>query len=139
MDLTPGTVSHGPSGEPSEFQQHKEMEDKLFPGRWVQYMNLDYKNWNAPDFAELAVKQVEEGHRLGAAGFKEWKRLGLFLRDGQGKLIRIDDPKLDPMWERLGQLNMPVSLHVGDPKAFFQPYNEKNERWKIQKRWSSPL
>ncbi len=130
VDLTPGTVTRGANGEPSEFEQHKKLEDKLFPGRWVQYMNLDYKDWNEPDFAQRAVKQVEEAHRLGAAGFKEWKRLGLFLRDGQGKLIRIDDPKLDPMWERLGQLRMPVSLHVGDPKAFFEPYNEKNERWK---------
>src|SRR5438045_3189904 len=78
VDLTPGTVTRGPNGEASEFEQHKQMEDKLFPGRWVQYLNLDYKNWDEPDFAEQAVKQVEEGHRLGAAGFKEWKRLGLF-------------------------------------------------------------
>lgn len=130
VDLTPGTITRGPNGEPSEFERHKEMEDSLFPGRWVQYLNLDYRNWDQPDFAEQAVRQVEEGHRLGAAGFKEWKRLGLFLRDSEGKLIRIDDPKLDPMWERLGKLNMPVSIHIADPKAFFEPYNERNERWK---------
>jgi predicted TIM-barrel fold metal-dependent hydrolase len=130
IDLTPGTVTPGPNGEPSEFERHKKMEDTLFPGRWVQYMNLDYKNWDQPDFAQQAVQQVEEGRRLGAAGFKEWKRLGLYLRDGQGKLIGIDDPRLDPMWERIGQLNLPVSIHVADPKAFFEPYNDKNERWK---------
>ena len=125
IDLTPGTVTPGPNGEPSEFEQHKKMEDTLFPGRWVQYMNLDYKNWDQPDFPEQAVKQVEEGRRLGAAGFKEWKRLGLYLRDGQGKLIRVDDPKLDAMWERIGQLNMPVSIHVADPIAFFEPVQRK--------------
>lgn len=130
IDLTPGTVTPGPNGEPSEFEQHKKLEDTLFPRRWVQYMNLDYKNWDQSDFAQQAVRQVEEGHRLGAAGFKEWKRLGLYLRDGQGRLIKVDDPKLDPMWERLGQLHMPVSIHVADPKAFFEPYNEKNERWR---------
>lgn len=130
VDLTPGTVTRGPNGEPSEFEQHKKMEDTLFPGRWVQYMNLDYRNWDQADFAQQAVRQVEEGQRLGAAGFKEWKRFGLFLRDGQHRLIRIDDPKLDPMWERLGELHMPVSIHIADPKAFFEPYNEKNERWK---------
>jgi hypothetical protein len=130
VDLTPGTVTPGPNSSPSEFEQHKQMEDSLFPGRWIQYMNLDYRNWDQPDFSQQAVKQVEEGHRLGAAGFKEWKRLGLYLRDGKGALLKIDDPKLDPMWERLGQLHMPVSIHVADPKAFFEPYNEKNERWK---------
>ena len=138
VDLTPGTVTPGPNSEPSEFEQHKKLEDTLFPGRWVQYMNLDYQNWDQPNFAEQAVRQVEAGHRLGAAGFKEWKRLGLFLHDGKGKLIQVDDPKLDPMWDRLGALNMPVSIHTGDPKAFFEPYNERNERWKELKdhpRW----
>jgi hypothetical protein len=138
VDLTPGTVTPGPTGEPSEFEQHKKIEDELFPGRWVQYMNLDYRNWDQPDFAEQAVRQVEAGKRLGAAGFKEWKRLGLFLHDSQGKLLKVDDLKLDPMWERLGELNMPVSIHIGDPKAFFEPYNERNERWKELKdhpRW----
>jgi len=138
VDLTPGTVTPGPNGEPSEFQSHKAVADKLFPGRWIHYMNLDYRNWDQPDFAQQAVRQVEEGHRLGSAGFKQEKSLGLFLRDGQGKLLRVDDPKLDPMWERLGELNMPVSIHTGDPKAFFEPYNDRNERWKELKdhpRW----
>lgn len=129
VDLTPGTVIRGPNGEPSEFEQHKRMEDTLFPRRWVQYMSLDFANWDQPDFAAQAVKQVEDGHRLGAAGYKEWKRFGLTLRDGARKLIAIDDPRLDPMWERLGELKMPVSIHVADPKAFFEPYNDKNERW----------
>jgi hypothetical protein len=129
IDLTPGVVTPGENGGPSEFAAHKKLEDTLYPGRWIQYMNLDYRNWDQPDFAQQAVKQVEEGHRLGAAGFKEWKRFGLYLRDGKGALIKIDDPRLDPMWERLGQLNMPISIHVADPKAFFEPYNDKNERW----------
>ncbi len=138
IDLTPGVVTPGANGEPSEFERNKKMEDTLYPGRWIQYFNLDYKNWDQPDFAEQAVKQAQEAHRLGAAGFKQEKTLGLYLRDGSGKLLRVDDPKLDPFWERLGELNLPVSIHTGDPKAFFEPYNDKNERWKELKdhpRW----
>jgi predicted TIM-barrel fold metal-dependent hydrolase len=81
---------------------------------------------------------VEAGAKLGAAGFKEFKRLGLFLRDSKGKLLQIDDPKLDPMWKRLGELGMPVSIHVADPKAFWGPYDSTNERWtelKDHPRW----
>lgn len=130
VNLGTGTVTPGPNGEPSEFERNKALADKLYPGRILHYMVLDYADWDQPDFAERAVKQVEEGHRLGSAGLKEFKRLGLSLRDGQGRLIRVDDPKLDPVWERCGQLNMPISIHVADPKAFWQPYNDKNERWK---------
>jgi len=130
VNLSGGTVTRGTNDAPSAFERNKELADRLAPGRFLQYMNLDYKGWDQPDFAERAVKQVEEGHRLGAAGLKEYKRLGLFLRDGEGKLIRIDDARLDPVWKRCGELNMPVSIHVADPRAFWLPFNSENERWK---------
>ena len=94
VNLTAGTVTPGPNGAISEFEQNKKVADTLFPGRFLQYVNLDYSEWDKPDFAARAVKQIEEGHRLGAAGFKEWKRLGLYLRDGRGRLLKIDDRKL---------------------------------------------
>lgn len=56
------------------------------------YFNLDYTGWDDPAFPNRAVEQVEEAHRRGAAGLKEFKRLGLYLRDGLGQLLRIDDP-----------------------------------------------
>ena len=93
-------------------------------------MNLDYAGWNGPGFAERAAQQIEEGHRLGAAGFKEYKRLGIFLRDARKELIKIDDPKLDGVWRKCGDLGMPVSIHVADPRAFWLPHDENNERWK---------
>lgn len=137
VNLSGGTVTHKP-GEPSAFERNKALADRLFPGRFLHYMNLDYAGWDDPDFAERAVRQVEEGRRLGAAGLKEYKRLGLYLRDGRGELIKIDDPKLDPVWKRCGELGMPVSIHVADPLAFWLPYNERNERWtelKDHKSW----
>ena len=130
VNLSGGVVMPGTNGAPSEFERNKTMADSLFPGRFLHYFNLDYKGWDQPDFAERAAKQVEEAFRLGAAGLKEFKRLGLYLRDGQGKLLKIDDPKLDLVWKRCGELGMPVSIHVGDPEAFWLPFNNKNERWK---------
>lgn len=129
VNLSGGTTLARGGGQ-SAFEKNKALADELHPGRFLQYMNLDYARWNEPDFSADAVKQVEEGHRLGAAGLKEFKRLGLYLRDGEGKLIKIDDPKLDPVWKRCGELNMPVSIHVADPRAFWLPYDETNERWK---------
>ena len=67
-----------------------------------------------------------------------YKRLGLGLRDAAGKLIRVDDPKLDAVWKRCGDLKMPVSIHVADPRAFWEPYDVTNERWeelKDHKGW----
>ena len=130
VNLSGATVSPAKDGGPSQFERNQKLADALYPGRFLQYMSLDYRGWDQPDFPQRAVQQIEAGHRLGAAGFKEFKRLGLYLRDAAGKLIRIDDPKLDPMWKRCGELNMPVSIHVADPKAFWLSYNDQNERWK---------
>ena len=137
VNLSGGTVTHK-DGEQSQFERVKALADGRHPGRFVHYMNLDFAGWDADDFSERAAKQVEEGHRLGAAGLKEYKRLGLFLRDGKKQLIAIDDPKLDAMWAKCGELGMPVSIHVADPRAFWLPYDEKNERWtelKDHKSW----
>ena len=130
VNLSGGTVTRPKPEQPSEFERNKTLMDALYPGRFLQYMNLDYRGWDEPDFAERAAKQIEEGHRLGSAGFKEYKRLGLTIRDRTGKAVKIDDPKLDLMWTKCGELNMPVSIHVADPKAFWEPYNPQNERWK---------
>jgi predicted TIM-barrel fold metal-dependent hydrolase len=137
VNLSGGTVTRK-GDAPSEFEKNKARADGLFPGRFLHYMNLDYAGWDDPDFSSRAVAQVEEGRRLGAAGLKEFKRLGLYLRDGKGELIKIDDPKLDAMWRRCGELGMPVSIHVSDPLAFWLPYNDNNERWtelKDHKAW----
>lgn len=129
VNLSGGTVTH-PDGETSEFFRTKAMADGKYPGRFIQYMNLDYGGWDDPGFREKAAQQIVEGHRLGAAGFKQDKRLGLYLKDGKKQLIKIDDPKLDGVWAKCGELGMPVSIHVADPRAFWLPFDEKNERWK---------
>jgi predicted TIM-barrel fold metal-dependent hydrolase len=129
VNLSGGTVTRKDGGT-SFFQRVKEMADSRYPGRFVHYMNLDYAGWDDPGFSEKAAAQVVEGRRLGAAGLKEYKRLGLYLKDANGSLIRIDDPKLDAVWAKCGELGMPVSIHVADPRAFWLPRDEKNERWK---------
>jgi predicted TIM-barrel fold metal-dependent hydrolase len=128
VNLSGGTVTRARGGV-SDFEATKAFTDKRHPGRFLEYMNLDFAEWDAPDFASKAVAQVEEGARLGAAGFKVFKSLGLYLRDKNNQLLKIDDARLDPMWSALGRLGMPVSIHVADPKAFWAPYDPSNERW----------
>ncbi|TWT77638.1 Amidohydrolase [Posidoniimonas polymericola] len=128
VELGSGTVTPTDSG-PSAYEQNLAAQQQGAPGRFMHYMLLDYGDWDSPDWSAQAVKQIERGRELGAAGLKEFKRLGLTLRDGAGRLIKIDDPKLDPVWRRCGELGMPISIHVGDPQAFWEPLDESNERW----------
>ena len=43
--------------------------------------------------------------------------------------MKIDDARLDPIWETAAELDWPVMIHVADPVAFFDPLDETNERW----------
>jgi len=138
VNLSGGTVTTGADGGPSQFERNKALVARIAPGRFLLYFNLDFKGWDDPDWSAKAVQQAERARELGAAGFKQEKSLGLYLRDGAGNLIKIDDPKLDLFWKRLGELGLPVSIHVGDPVAFWLPFNERNERWeelKDHKSW----
>lgn len=128
IELGSGTVTPKADGL-SDFERTKQAAKAVAPGRFLHYMILDYSGWDDPDWSERAAAQITRGKELGAVGLKEFKRLGLTLRDGKGQLIKVDDPKLDAVWKRCGELGMPVSIHVGDPKAFWEPLNPSNERW----------
>ena len=43
--------------------------------------------------------------------------------------MAIDDQRLDPLWAAAGELGLPVTIHVADPIAFFEPCDGSNERW----------
>jgi predicted TIM-barrel fold metal-dependent hydrolase len=72
---------------------------------------------------------LRAAHRLGAEGLKIAKVLGLGLpKPAPGLLMPVDDPELDPVFEAAGDLGMPIAIHSGDPKAFWLPIDEHNER-----------
>ncbi|MFM7564529.1 MAG: amidohydrolase family protein, partial [Planctomycetota bacterium] len=65
----------------------------------------------------------------GCLGLKFFKQFGLEHPDAQGKPLRINDKRFDPIWRACGDLGMPVIIHVADPAAFFLPTDATNERW----------
>ena len=100
------------------------------PGRFVVFTEPSWANASDAGYPKLQADRIEEAHRAGAKGLKVLKNLGLFLREhGNGNLVRIDDPRFDPMWEAVGSLKMPVAIHTSDPEAFFLPIDRFNERW----------
>ena len=97
--------------------------------RFVTFANIDFRGIDDPDFAAKAVKQLEEDVKNGAVGLKIFKNLGMFLTDKSGKRVPTDDPRLDPIWDKAGQLGIPVLIHTGEPVAFWSPVDKYNERW----------
>jgi predicted TIM-barrel fold metal-dependent hydrolase len=103
--------------------------DRKHPGRFVSFTQPWYSRVSEAGYAVMQAGEVEKAKREGARGLKVLKNLGLVVRDNAGKLIRIDDPRFDPMWEVCGSLGLPVAIHVSDPAAFFTPIDRFNERF----------
>ncbi len=100
------------------------------PGRVAVFAGLDYPMWATDDaFGEVEARRLRDGVAAGAAGLKVWKTLGLHARDRSERLVAVDDPRLDPIWATAGELGVPVTIHVADPIAFFEPLDATNERW----------
>jgi len=99
---------------------------KPYPGRFMVFTQIDYSKIDDP---KAMVADLDDAVHRGARGLKVLKDLGLQDRDKSGKLIAVDDPRLDPVWEECGRLGIPVAIHVTDPEAFFHPINGENERY----------
>ncbi|MCE5270741.1 amidohydrolase [bacterium] len=97
-----------------------------WPGRFAQLTNIDWSRVDRPDFGAAAADELERGVERGARGLKIFKSLGLEVRTADGQLLRVDDHRLDPVFERAGRLGVPVLIHVADPPAFWEPLGQNN-------------
>ncbi len=100
------------------------------PYRVAVFAGLDYDGWAVdPAFGETEAARLRDSAARGARGLKVWKLLGLRARDPAGRLVAVDDPRLDPLWVAAADLDLPVVIHIADPIAFFEPLDPTNERW----------
>jgi predicted TIM-barrel fold metal-dependent hydrolase len=100
-------------------------------GRIAVFANVNFVKAvrTRPDYGTALAEELSVAKDMGAIGLKIPKGLGLgYPAPGGEKVLAADDPGLDPLFEEAGKLGMPVSIHTGDPKAFWQPADEKNER-----------
>jgi len=102
---------------------------KPYPDRFIVFAQYDWSKIDDANFTAEMVIQLDDAVKRGARGLKVLKDLGLGVRDRTGKLIPIDDPRLDPVWEECGRLGIPVAIHSTDPEAFFAPLDNHNERY----------
>ncbi len=100
-----------------------------FPNRFVVFANINFNGLGKKDWIENTVAQLEKDIHNGARGLKVYKSLGLYNKDSDGNRIKINDPRLAPIWNKCGELGVPVLIHTADPKSFWNDFDSDNERW----------
>jgi predicted TIM-barrel fold metal-dependent hydrolase len=99
------------------------------PDRFATIGWMDWSGVERPDFTEVTLQRLERLVEHGAKGIKFWKDLGLSVRDVKGNLLRVDDERLAPIFDKAAELKIPVMFHTADPDAFFLPIDAHNERY----------
>jgi uncharacterized protein len=100
-----------------------------YPNRFGIFLNINFENISDNDWPAAPLKLMEDAVTQGVKGLKVYKSLGLTDKDGNGKRIAVDDPRLDPIWKKCGELGIPVLIHSGEPSSFWKPKDNHNERW----------
>jgi len=99
------------------------------PQRFSTIGWMDWTGVDRPDFVARTCDWLERLADHGAKGIKFWKDLGLSVRDAQNQLLRIDDERLAPLFDKAAEMRMAVMFHTADPDAFFEPIDRYNERY----------
>jgi predicted TIM-barrel fold metal-dependent hydrolase len=101
-----------------------------YPGRIVVFAELDwYEPTRGKDYGLRMASSLARAQQLGARGLSIPQGLGIGFRDYQGELLRVDEPELNPVFDKAAELGMPVAIQTGGPLAFWLPPIARNERY----------
>ncbi|MRX10492.1 amidohydrolase family protein [Pseudoduganella sp. FT25W] len=79
------------------------------------------EGFEKPDWSAATLKDLDGAVANGAVGVKVWKNLGMSLRDSQGRLVMVDDPRFDTLFDGLAQRGVMVLGHQGEPHNCWLP------------------
>jgi uncharacterized protein len=101
----------------------------VYPKRFELWCGFDYTGYDQPGFGPQAVKALEKCHQAGAQGVGELhdKGKGLSADKLTAAGMHPDDKRMDSLFERCGQLGMPVNIHVADPIWMYEAMDNKND------------
>src|SRR5579871_2802791 len=86
----------------------------VYPDRFELWCGFDYTGYDQPGFGQRAIATLEKCRQAGARGVGELHDKGKGLNSDKMTALGMhpDDPRMDSLFERCGQLGMPVNIHV---------------------------
>ncbi|MEC7771774.1 MAG: amidohydrolase family protein [Bacteroidota bacterium] len=110
--------------------------------RFEVWCGFDYSGYGEKGWTNKAIKELERCFKVGARGVGELgdKGSGLFYsQPSPAPGMHINDPRMQPLLKRCGELGMPVNIHVAEPIWMYEPIDNENdglmnaEKWQIDK------
>jgi uncharacterized protein len=101
----------------------------VYPNRFELWCGFDYTGFDQAGFSQRAIAALEKCHQAGARGVGELhdKGKGLTSETANAFGMHPDDARMDSVFDRCGQLGMPVNIHVADPIWMYEPMDNTND------------
>ena len=101
----------------------------VYPNRFELWCGFDYTGYDHAGFSQRAIAALEKCHQAGARGVGELHDKGKGLTSDTVNAFGMhpDDERMDSVFDRCGQLGMPVNIHVADPIWMYEPMDNKND------------
>jgi predicted TIM-barrel fold metal-dependent hydrolase len=119
----------------NEFDGLVEMYLEPYPNRFQLYCGVETSGIYEPDYTERAVAELERCYQNGARGIGEISDKGFGItRDSSlspDKRLHHDDSRLDGVWQKAAELNMPVNVHIADHPSSWEAPDVFQERTPI--------
>lgn len=108
-----------------------------YQDRFDLWCGLDYSGYDQPGFPENAVKELERCFQAGAKGVGELgdKGKGLFYSRPPAWGMHPDDDRMVPLFAKCAELNLPVNIHVAEPKWMYEKMDETNDGLMNAYKW----
>ena len=107
-----------------------------YPDRFELWCGIDYTGFDQPGFAERAIAELERCARAGARGVGELSDKGRGFQGTAG--MHIDDPRMDPIFQKCADLGLPVNIHVGEDRWMYEPMDGYNDGLMNSYKWKIP-
>jgi uncharacterized protein len=110
------------------------------PGRFDVWCGINFSGFDQPGFAQVAIAELERCKKAGAKGVGELSDKGRGFGATTNTLgMHVDDPRMDPILAKCGELQLPINIHVGEDQWMYEPMDRTNDglmnawKWRIQK------
>ena len=92
-------------------------------GRAVLCTTFDPFKFRDPDFAQAAIRQINQNFEQGAIAVKIWKNIGMELQDSKGNYVLPNDPVFSPIYKDIAAHHKTLIAHIADPDSLWQAPN----------------
>ncbi len=112
-----------------------------YPDKFDLWCGLDYTGYDTDEnWIQHAIEELERCHDMGAKGVGELGDKGeglLYSKPTAAYGLHLDDPMLQALWAKCAELNMPVNVHIAEPKWMYETMDASNDglmnayNWKV--------